>query len=65
MQLPLRTVCGDRFAMADVYVGSQIDWGLRFGTLPDKPQFHDYMARLRQRTAYQRTQKDATALTGD
>ena len=29
-------VCGDRFTMADVYVGSQVDWGLTFGSITGK-----------------------------
>lgn len=45
-------VCGDRFTMADVYVGSQIDWGLQFDTIPKRPAFEDYAARVRQRDAY-------------
>ena len=32
-------VCGDRFTMADVYVGSQVDWGLAFGSIPTRPAF--------------------------
>lgn len=39
--------------MADVYVGSQIDWGLQFGSIPVRPAFEAYAARLRQREAYQ------------
>lgn len=46
-------VCGKRFTMADVYVGSQIDWGLQFGTLPDRAALTAYVERLRQRDAYQ------------
>lgn len=46
-------VCGDRFTMADVYVGSQIDWGVSFGTLPTRPAFEAYAARLRERPKYQ------------
>jgi glutathione S-transferase len=45
-------VCGDRFTMADVYVGSQVDWGLQFGTIPTRPSFEAYAARLRTRDAY-------------
>lgn len=45
-------VCGARFTMADVYVGSQVDWGLSFKTLPDRPAFAAYAARLRERPAY-------------
>lgn len=46
-------VCGDRFTMADVYVGSQVDWGIGFGTLPKRPAFEAYAERLRAREAYQ------------
>jgi glutathione S-transferase len=46
-------VCGERFTMADVYVGSQVDWGLMFGTLPDRASFGAYAERLRAREAYQ------------
>lgn len=47
-------ICGDRFTTADVYVGSQIDWGLSFGTIPSRPAFEAYANRLRARPAYQR-----------
>lgn len=47
-----RYICGPRFTMADVYVGSQIDWGLQFGTLPDRESFRDYAGTIRQRGAY-------------
>ncbi|MBV2147081.1 glutathione S-transferase family protein [Sphingobium sp. AS12] len=50
-------ICGDQFTAADVYVGSQIDWGLAFGTMPERPAFTAYAERLRARPAYQR-QKD-------
>lgn len=46
-------VCGDRFTMADVYVGSQVDWGLGFGSIPKRQVFEDYAGRLRERPAYQ------------
>ena len=46
-------VCGNRFTMADVYVGSQVDWGIQFGTLPKRRVFEDYANRLRQRSAYE------------
>lgn len=45
-------VCGKRFTMADVYVGSQVDWGLTFGSIPARPAFAAYAARLRDRPAY-------------
>lgn len=44
-------VAGDRFSAADVYVGSQIDWGLQFGTIPSRPAFEAYVAPLRERAA--------------
>lgn len=46
-------VCGERFTMADVYIGSQIDWGLQFGSIPTRPSFEAYAARIRERDAYQ------------
>lgn len=46
-------VCGDRFTMADVYVGSAIDWGLAFKTIPERPAFAAYAERFRSREAYQ------------
>ena len=45
-------VCGERFTMADVYVGSQIDWALTFGTMPPKVDFVAYAERLQARDAY-------------
>ncbi len=46
-------ICGSRFNAADIYVGSQVDWGLQFKTLPSNPTFEAYAERLRQRDAYQ------------
>ena len=45
-------IAGDRFTAADVYVGSQVGWGLQFGTLPKRDAFADYWARLVERAAY-------------
>ncbi|MET0251924.1 MAG: glutathione S-transferase family protein [Novosphingobium sp.] len=55
-------VCGDRFTAADVYVGSQIDWGLQFGSIPAEPAFTAYAERLRGRPAYKRTKELNAAL---
>jgi len=55
-------ICGDRFTAADVYVGSAIDWGLQFGTIPDRPVFAAYAERLRQRPAYRRAKEIDNAL---
>lgn len=46
-------VCGGRFTMADVYVGSAVDWGLAFGSMPVRGSFSAYVERLRARPAYQ------------
>lgn len=45
-------VCGDRFTMADLYVGSQVDWGLQFQTFPERASFQAYADRLRSREHY-------------
>src|SRR3546814_4796121 len=47
---------GDRFSAADVYVGSQVDFGLAFGSIPERPAFTAWAERLRAREAYQRAQ---------
>ncbi len=44
-------VCGQRFTMADVYLGSQLDWGLTFGTVPPRVAFVAYVERCRARPA--------------
>ncbi|MEG3123525.1 glutathione S-transferase family protein [Sphingomonas sp. GB1N7] len=47
-------IAGDRFTAADVYVGSQVAWGLMFGSLPKRDAFTAYVARLTARPAYKR-----------
>ncbi len=54
-------VCGDTFTAADVYVGSTVDWGLAFGSLPSLPSFQAYAARLRERKGY----KSAKAINAE
>jgi glutathione S-transferase len=56
-------VAGDRFTAADVYVGSQVGWGLRFGSIEKRQAFIDYWERLSARDAYQRaTEIDNAAI---
>ena len=55
-------VAGDRFSAADVYVGSQIDFGLMFGTLPDSAAFEAYVGPLRERAAHKRAKEIDAAL---
>ena len=40
---------GERFSALDVYLGSQIGWGLQFKSLPDRDAFKAYVGRLFQR----------------
>jgi glutathione S-transferase len=47
-------VAGEHFTAADVYVGSQIGWGLMFGTMEKRKPFVDYVDRLHARPAFQR-----------
>ncbi|NKN36556.1 glutathione S-transferase family protein [Agrobacterium sp. a22-2] len=47
-------VAGKAFSAADVYVGSHIGWGLRFGSIEKRPAFKDYLARVSDRPAYKR-----------
>jgi glutathione S-transferase len=44
-------VAGDRFSAADVYLGSQVGWGLMFKSLPERPAFAAYWARIADRPA--------------
>ena len=47
-------IAGDEFSAADVYVGSHINWGMQFGTLPRHPDFLSYSERISTRKAYKR-----------
>jgi glutathione S-transferase len=44
-------IVGDQFTAADVYVGSQIGFGLRFGSLERRPAFERYWAAISGRPA--------------
>jgi glutathione S-transferase len=44
-------LAGDRFSAADVYAGSQIGWGLQFGTIEKRPAFEAYWKRISSRPA--------------
>ena len=45
---------GERFTAVDVYAGSQIVWGLQFGSMPKLPVFEAYAARITSREAHKR-----------
>ena len=53
---------GERFSAADVYVGAQVDFGLAFKSIPERPAFTAWVERLRAREAYQRAQALDAAL---
>ena len=57
-----RHIAGEAFSAADVYVGSHIDWGLQFGTIPDRAAFTDYVAPFRERPAYRKAKEIDGAL---
>jgi glutathione S-transferase len=47
-------IVGEQFTAADVYVGSQIGWGLMFGMIEKRPAFTAYFERINARPAAQR-----------
>jgi glutathione S-transferase len=47
-------ILGDTFSAADVYIGSQIGFGLMFGSIEKRPAFVDYAARIQARPAAKR-----------
>ena len=55
-------LAGDQFSAADVYMGSHIDWGLQFGTIPNRTALENYVAPLRERAAYKRAKQIDGAL---
>jgi glutathione S-transferase len=44
-------LAGDRFSAADVYTGSQIGWGMQFGSIDKRPAFTAYWDRISSRPA--------------
>lgn len=55
-------VCGENFSAADVYLGGQIGWGLRFGTIPANATLTAYWQRLAPRPALARANAADDAL---
>ena len=47
-------ILGERFSAADVYVGSEIGWGLYSKSLEPRPAFQKYVERCAQRPAHKR-----------
>ena len=53
-----RFLAGDSFTAADVYVGSQLGWGMMFGSIEPRPAFEAYWELLRDRPAALRARRD-------
>lgn len=58
-------VCGDRFTMADVYVGSSVDWGMTFGIIPPREAFVAYAERMQARPKYKAAKAVDNALIAE
>jgi glutathione S-transferase len=52
-------ILGERFSAADVYVGSQIQWGTMVKALEPRPVFQKYLERIAARPAMQKMLKGA------
>jgi glutathione S-transferase len=50
-------LAGDSFTAADLYVGSQIGFGLMFGTFEKRPAFEHYWQSISSRPAYLRAKE--------
>lgn len=44
-------LAGNEFTAVDVYAGSQIGWGMQFGSFEPRKSFEDYWARISSREA--------------
>ena len=58
-------IAGDRFTAADVYVGSQIGFGMMFGSIEKRPAFEAYWERIKGRQAAVRAKQIDDALMPD
>jgi glutathione S-transferase len=58
-------ICGEAFTAADLYVGSQIGYGMLFGSIDKRPIFEDYFARIQARPAAKRAAELDDALMAE
>jgi glutathione S-transferase len=56
-------LAGDSFTAADLYVGSQLGFGLQFGMIEKRPAFEEYVGRLSSRPAAVRAKEIDDSLT--
>lgn len=65
MVLSLRDwLAGGRFSAADLYLGTLLDWAIRFGNIAERPVFERYLARMDDRPARLRAQAMDDELAG-
>jgi glutathione S-transferase len=55
-------LAGDRFTAADVYLGSQIGWGMAYGMIEKRPSLERYWEKIKDRPAALRAAKIDDAL---
>lgn len=58
-------IAGEAFSAADVYLGSQLGFGMMFGTMEKRPAFEKYWLGLAARPAYQRAAATDDALVAE
>jgi glutathione S-transferase len=58
-------ILGAQFSAADVYVGSQVAFGMMMKALEPRPAFTEYANRLQQRPAYHRFMEKSDKLAAD
>jgi glutathione S-transferase len=58
-------ILGAQFSAADVYIGSQIGFGLMVKALDPRPAFLEYTNRLQARPAYQRFMEKGDRITAE
>jgi glutathione S-transferase len=56
-------ILGNRFSAVDVYVGSQIGFGMMMKSIEPRPAFQSYLKLLSQRPAYKRFNEQSEKLT--
>lgn len=55
-------LAGGKFSAADIYVGSQLGWGMMSGGIDKRPAFEAYVAQFHPRPAFQRASEIDNAL---
>lgn len=62
---PGPNILGDQFSAADVYIGSQIAFGMMMKALEPRPAFQAYVNRLQERPAYIRFMEKGDRLAAE